>query len=48
MLKNMKTLMIAGLATVAMNAGYVQADEKPELVVYTYESFVGEWGPAQA
>ena len=45
MLKNMKTLMIAGLATVAMNAGYAQADEKPELVVYTYESFVGEWGP---
>ena len=45
MLKNMKTFMAAGMAALTLTAQAVQADEKPELVVYTYESFAGEWGP---
>jgi thiamine transport system substrate-binding protein len=35
---------LALCALVAL-AGPVAAQEKPELVIYTYESFVSEWGP---
>ncbi len=32
----------------ALCAAQAQAQEKPELVIYTYESFVSEWGPGPA
>ena len=40
-----KGLLAAGLA---LAAGPLAAQDKPELVVYTYESFVAEWGPGPA
>ncbi len=39
-------LMAAGLATTL--TGAVLADEKPVLNVYTYDSFVSDWGPGPA
>ncbi|HRO11570.1 thiamine ABC transporter substrate binding subunit [Amaricoccus sp.] len=38
----MRKLALAALVALATPAG---AEEKPELVIYTYESFVSEWGP---
>jgi len=35
-------------AAVLLTAGPALADGKPELVIYTYESFVSEWGPGPA
>lgn len=40
-------LVIAIGATLSL-AGPVLADTRPELVVYTYESFTSEWGPGPA
>lgn len=41
------SLMITGLlATLAASAA--PADEKPVLTIYTYDSFVSEWGPGPA
>ena len=31
--------------SLGLGVGLANADEKPELVVYTYESFASEWGP---
>jgi thiamine transport system substrate-binding protein len=33
------------IAAAALAAGPALAEDKPELVIYTYESFVSEWGP---
>ena len=38
------TLMIAGFLT----ATTALAQEKPVLTVYTYDSFVSDWGPGPA
>ena len=38
----MRKLALAALVALAAPAA---AEEKPELVIYTYESFVSEWGP---
>ncbi|MBA3323801.1 MAG: thiamine ABC transporter substrate binding subunit [Rhodobacteraceae bacterium] len=40
------TLPIA--AALALAFGAAQAQDKPELVIYTYESFTSEWGPGPA
>jgi len=36
------------MVVAALMAGPAAAQEKPELVIYTYESFVSEWGPGPA
>ena len=36
------------IAAAALAAGPALAEDKPELVIYTYESFVSEWGPGPA
>ena len=36
------------LVMLALLGAPAMADEKPELVIYTYESFVSEWGPGPA
>jgi thiamine transport system substrate-binding protein len=36
------------LAILALLGGPALAEDKPELVIYTYESFVSEWGPGPA
>ena len=40
------SLMIAGIAAFAPFAA--MADDKPVLTIYTYDSFVAEWGPGPA
>ncbi|MCV2863150.1 thiamine ABC transporter substrate binding subunit [Defluviimonas sp. WL0075] len=42
-----KSLMIAGLLSVAAPFSAV-AQDKPVLTIYTYDSFVSEWGPGPA
>jgi thiamine transport system substrate-binding protein len=42
----LKTLPLA--AALALTLGPLAAEEKPELVIYTYESFTSEWGPGPA
>ncbi len=42
----LKTLPLA--AALALTFGPLAAEEKPELVIYTYESFTSEWGPGPA
>ena len=42
--RTITTLMIAGSSLASM----ALADEKPVLTVYTYDSFVSEWGPGPA
>ncbi len=42
--KTISTLMIAGF----LSATTAMAEDKPVLTVYTYESFVSEWGPGPA
>ena len=39
--------MIAGFLTIA-TAGMASAQDKPVLTIYTYDSFVSEWGPGPA
>ena len=41
-LKSTIMLMLAGQMTAAL----AMAESKPELIVYTYDSFAAEWGPA--
>lgn len=41
-----KTLSMAAALVLAFGAA--EAQDKPELVIYTYESFVSEWGPGPA
>lgn len=41
-------LTLSTAAAFALALGGAQAQEKPELVIYTYESFVSEWGPGPA
>ena len=36
------------LAALALLAPPLAAEEKPELVIYTYDSFTSEWGPGPA
>jgi thiamine transport system substrate-binding protein len=39
---------LARAAALALACGPLAAQERPELVIYTYESFVAEWGPGPA
>ena len=41
-----RTLPIAAAFVLAFGAA--EAQDKPELVIYTYESFTAEWGPGPA
>lgn len=41
------SLMITGLSAI-IAASAATADEKPVLTIYTYDSFVSEWGPGPA
>ena len=41
----MLKFIISFITAVGLTASAVSADEKPELVVYTYDSFASEWGP---
>ena len=36
------------IVAAALLAAPAMAEEKPELAIYTYESFVSEWGPGPA
>lgn len=45
MLKNIKNIAMATLVALPLTSLSAVADEKPELIVYTYESFAGDWGP---
>ncbi len=42
----LKTLPVAAALVLAF--GPAEAQDKPELVIYTYESFTSEWGPGPA
>ncbi len=42
----LKTLPLAAALVLAFGAA--EAQDKPELVIYTYESFTSEWGPGPA
>src|SRR5262245_45524356 len=42
----LKTILVAVATLISVAAA--QAAEKPTLTIYTYESFVGEYGPGQA
>ena len=46
----MKHLLTAAVLATALPlfAGSAMAEDKPKLTVYTYDSFVSEWGPAPA
>ncbi|MFP4238361.1 MAG: thiamine ABC transporter substrate binding subunit [Rhodosalinus sp.] len=41
----MRALLIAAGLTTGAAAGAQTAEERPELTVYTYDSFVSDWGP---
>ena len=45
MLKTTTTLLGAAMAAMAAIPGPTMAADKPELTIYTYDSFASEWGP---
>ena len=40
--------LIPAIALVLLSTGIAWADDRPQLTVYTYDSFVSEWGPGPA
>lgn len=45
MLKKILVALTAGVVACLLAVSATQAQAKPELVVYTYDSFVADWGP---
>jgi len=41
----MLKFIVSFLTAVGVMASTANANEKPELVIYTYDSFASEWGP---
>ena len=43
----MLKFIVSFLTAFGLMANAASANDKPELVIYTYDSFASEWGPAQ-